>query len=316
LVVQQQKLNNMILKSDENRLTFVINTMIAIGLENKGASFALHKLAYEIASRGHYVYVFNEPKYPHKNIEMIPTQISETFYDGWRNHFTWEGFNFNLQKTISIFTQTTYGNPFNTIHNVRWVLHDYSQEQWDTFGENDVIFNYGSFNVPEGTKQQPLTVFDYNFDIFYNKNNPNRKGFGHILHKNTPDWGIEFLQHFGSTEIPHYNGKKNIDYLLSEFNKYEYILTFDEKTYYTTAAALCGAKGIILNPNKDVTPADYRLQNPIQMCGVAYGMNDIKWAEQTIQLVKDNLLELEKKDSKTVDEFIKYWENKILKNEQ
>jgi len=302
----------MILKSDENKLTFIVNTMISIGLENRGASFALHKLAYEIALNGHYVYVFNEPKYPHKNVKVIPTQITEMFDDGWRNNFNWEGFNFNLNSTISIFPQTTYGNPFNTIHNVRWVLHDYSQEQWDTFDVNDIIFNYGTFKVPEGITQLPLTVFDYNFDKFYNTHNPNRKGFGHIIHKNTPDWGLEFLKNLGSTEIPHYNGKKEINYLLNEFNKYEYLITFDDKSYYTSAAGLCGTKSIILNPNKEITPIEYKMKNPIQMCGVAYGFDDIRWADSTIGLVKENLLQLEQRDKQTILNFIEHWKNKLL----
>jgi hypothetical protein len=55
------------------------------------------------------------------------------------------------------------------------------------------------------------------------------------------------------------------------------------------------------------------MNNTIQMCGVAYGMIDIKWAEQTLGLVIYNLLQLEKQDNKTIDEFIGYWKNKILK---
>ena len=90
------------------------------------------------------------------------------------------------------------------------------------------------------------------------------------------------------------------------------MLTFDDKSYYTTAAALCGTKAIILNPNKDLTPNEYRSLNPIQMCGVAYGMNDIKWANETIGLVRDNLLELKRKDKQTIDNFVKFWEQKIL----
>ena len=302
----------MILKSSPGKLTFVVNTMISIGLENRGASFALHKLAYEIASGGHYVYIFNSPKYPHENIEVIPAEITETFGEGWRNNFSWEGFGFNLANTVSIFPQITYGNPFNTIHNARWVLHDYSQEQWDTFDVNDSIFNFGTFEVPPGTTQLPLTVFDYNFDKFYNTHNPNRKGFGHIIHKNTPDWGLDFLKNLGSTEIPHHNGKQEINYLLDEFNKYEYVLTFDDKSYYTTAAALCGAKSVILNPNKDITPVEYRVKNPIQMFGVAYGFGDIRWANDTIDMVENHLIELEKNDKETVKEFVKYWENKLI----
>jgi hypothetical protein len=52
------------------------------------------------------------------------------------------------------------------------------------------------------------------------------------------------------------------------------------------------------------------------MCGVAYGFDDIKWANETIGLVRENLLQLEMKDKKTIDDFIKYWENKIFKNEK
>ena len=301
------------LKSSEDKLTFIVDTMISIGLEQKGASIVLHKLAYELAIRGNYVYVSNEPLYPHENIEVIPTIKSND--NEWLPSFTWEGFSFNLNNTISINPQTTFGNPFNTIHTARWILHDFEQEQWDLFNDTDTIFNYGTFKVPEGTIQKKLTISNYNFDKLYNTNNPNRNGFGHILHKNTPDWGIDFLKNIGSSEIPHYNGKKSIDYLLEEFNKYEYILTFDDKSYYTAAAALCGAKSIILNTDENITPIEYRMNNPVQMCGVAYGMNDIKWAEQTIGLVKYNLLQLEKQDNKSVDEFIRYWKNRILKNE-
>lgn len=302
---------SLLLKSSFGKLTFIVDTMISIGMEYKGGSIVLHKLSYELAKRGHHVYVFNEPFYKHENIEIIKT-IKNPVGDGWKNYFSWEAFAFDLQKTISIFPQVTYGNNFNTIHNVRWILHDYKEENWKTYSEHDVIFNYGTFKVPTNTQQFTLTTFDYNFDKFYNMCNPSRKGYGHIIHKNTPEWGLEFIKNFGSTEIPHYNGSKNIDYLLQEFNKYEYILTFDHKSFYTTAAALCGAISIILNPDTNVTPLEYRLNNPIQMCGVAYGFDDLEWAKKTLHLTRNNLFELEKKDNKTIDNFIEFWKTKIL----
>jgi hypothetical protein len=200
----------------------------------------------------------------------------------------------------------------NTIHNVRWVLHDYEPDQWKTFSNDEYVCNFGTFKVPEGTKQTNLTIFDYKFDKFYNTNNPNRKGFAHIIHKNTPDWGLGFVQQFDSSEIPHFNGQKDLDYLLDEFNKYEYLLTFDDKSYYTAAAALCGVKSIILNPDKKLLPVEYRQKNPIQMCGVAYGFDDIKWANDTIGLVRENLQQLEQKDKQTIFNFIEYWKNKLL----
>jgi hypothetical protein len=99
------------------------------------------------------------------------------------------------------------------------------------------------------------------------------------------------------------------------------------------AAGLCGTKSIILNPgqqyeftgnaltvdgeyNKNITPTEYRLNNPIQMFGTAYGWDDIQWANNTIGMVKDHLVELEKIDKKTVDGFVNYWENKLLLGEK
>ena len=58
------------------------------------------------------------------------------------------------------------------------------------------------------------------------------------------------------------------------------------------------------------TPTEYRLQNPIQMFGVAYGLDDISWANKTIDLARDHIQELEKIDEKSVDDFIKFWEKK------
>lgn len=297
------------LKFDDGKITFIVDTLCTIDFIHKGGSYAIHRLAFELAHSGHYVYVFNEPIYPHPNIQVIET--SRTAHDnGWWGDFNWEPFSYNPSRTVSVYTQITWGNPFNTIHNTRWFLDNYEPEKWESY-KNDFIYNYGSFKLPEGVGSKNLTVFDYNFENYYNKNNPNRKGFGYLFHKRTPYWGKDFVDKFGAQEIPHYNGKKDLRYLLDEFNKYEYVLTFDDKSYYTTAAALCGTKAIILNTDPNLTPNEYRHLNPIQMCGVAYGMNDIKWANETIGLVRDNLLELEKKDKQTVNNFIEFWKNKL-----
>jgi hypothetical protein len=303
----------MILANEEGKLNFIISNRYAIAYPEKGASIVLNKLAYEIAVRGHNAYVFGEPYYHHENIKVIPTKLIEE-NNPWKSKFTWEAFNFPLHKTISIYTQVSMGNPNNTIHNTRWVLHDYSQEHWDSFHKDDLIYNFGDFKVPENTKQSSLTVFDYKLDMFKNLNNPNRNGFCYLKQDNkaTPKGGEEFLKTFTSNDISDWYSKGGYDYLLETLNKYEYLITFEDKTYLTTIAALCGTKAIIAGNQNYSSPFDFRLKNPIQLFGVAYGLDDIGWANKTINLVRDNIIQLEKRDSILVDNFIKYWEKKLL----
>lgn len=300
----------MILKNKEGKLTFIVDTLCSIGFEYKGASFAVHRLAYEIANLGHYVYVFNPPFYPHENIEEVPTQriVKD---NGWWSSFNWEGFSFDPIKTISIYTQNTWGNPFGTQYNCRWILHDYEQSQWETHGEDDIIYNYGSFKVPENTIQKRLTVFDYKLETFKNQKQE-RSGFCYIIHKFTPSWGEDFLKKFGAADLTYLLSDGKFEELNEEFNKYEYLLTYDSKSYITTAAALCGCKSIILNPDPNKTPLRYRMENPIQMCGVAYGWKDKSWADKTVELARENIFHLKEGDMETILEFVLEWERRLI----
>ena len=48
------------------------------------------------------------------------------------------------------------------------------------------------------------------------------------------------------------------------------------------------------------------------MFGVAYGLEDISWANKTINFATEYLKELENIDNKTIDNFVIYWEKKIF----
>ena len=300
----------MLLKNEEGKLTFIVDTLCSIGFENRGGSIAVHKLAYELANRGHIVYVFDEPCYPHENINTIPTSKTEEKGNPWDSEFSWEPFAYDLHKTVSIYNQNTWHNPFGTIHTCRWILHD-DHEKWKSYDETDLIYNYGSFFVPKNIKQQKLIVTDYKLETYTNKNSK-RNGFCFINHKYTPDWGLDFVDKFNAKNLTSLMLDGKFSELSDEFNKFEYLVTFDSKSYITAAAALCGCKSIILNPDKNTTPLEYRLNNPLQMFGVAYGLADLKWANDTVGMVRNHLEELEKIDQKTINSFVQYWEEKLL----
>lgn len=315
---------------DENKLNFLVGVHVNFSQVLTGGVVAMHKLAHTLAKKGHNVFMFCEPEYPHENIKVIKSEVHNI--DGEVLNFTWESFIFPINKTISIYPQITRGNPYNTKHVARWILYHTEIEVEDSYGENDVYFNYANFSTYKNIPDRKLTVFNYYFDKLYVTNNGDRKGFCHLAHKNTPPNANEVFNSFNSFDLVNWKSSGCHDYLREQFNKYEYFLTYDQKSFFTLAAVLCGCKAIILKSDKlheirenaltssedyhkQLTPTEFRLQNPIQMFGVAYGIEDINWANKTIGLATNHLKELEIIDEKTVDDFIKFWKIKAEIND-
>lgn len=323
------KKSNMILPNNNN-LNFLIGTHLSIGEDMTGGNIVLHKLAFELASRNQNVFIFSNPAYPHENIRQIKSQYS---YKEGQTRFSWEQFNYPINKTIAIYPQTTVGNPFNCKHVVRWILYHTQENIEKTYDENDHYFNFGEFSTfRKHYTQNKLTVFDYQFDKLFNRNDNNRQGFCHILHKQTPENTENVFKLFNSKNLEEFKTTKRFDFnfLNEQLNKYEYFLTYDKKSFYTVAAVLCGCKAIILEPenktefyenaftkskknNYIMTPTEFRLENPIQMFGVAFGLEDIAWADKTINLAREHLKNLEIIDFRTVDKFNNFWIDKLLK---
>jgi hypothetical protein len=310
---------------DNDKLNFLVGVHVNFSKVLTGGVVAMHKLAHNLAKTGHNVFTFCEPEYPHENIKVIKSvgnRLNEL-----ETEWSWESFQYPLDKTISIYPQIIRGNPYNTKHVSRWVLYHTEKPIEELYGENDAYFNYGNFKTFKNVPDRKLTVFNYYFDKLYVTNKESRKGFCHIGHKNTPPNGEETFKMFSSFDLGSWKTSGAFDYLREQFNKYEYFLTYDQKSFFTLAATLCGCKSIILNPGpsyelhqnafslseeygKSMTPTEYRLNNPIQMYGIAYGLDDIAWANRTIDFARDHLKELEIIDNKTVDNFVSYWEKK------
>jgi hypothetical protein len=317
----------MILHDDGEKLNFIVGVHVSDPFT--GGIVSLHMLAYKLAQREHNVYIFCDPLYPHKNIKKINSSPSK-YINGINTVFQWEKIQFPYRNTISIYPEITKENTYKTKHVCRWILYHTEEFIEKTYGSDDVYFNFGTFltfDKKDNTKK--LTAIDYKFNDLYIENTTERKGFCHIFHKNTPEGADEFVSRFNSTNLKDWRskGEGEYDYLRKEFNKYEYFLTYDQKTFLSIAAVLCGCKVIILRDDKIkelrenaftrseyynniISPTEYRLNNPLMMFGIAYGIDDIQWANKTIGFARDHLKELQKIDDKTVDQFIEYWYKK------
>jgi hypothetical protein len=303
----------MILNS-EDRLTFLVEVHVTPPLDLskgkeswRGGDLVMHKLAYKLAERGQRVVIFSEPTFLHENIFFIPSTNND---DGmWVLN---ESIQFPLNETISIYPQIQPGQPFKTKFNARWFLSDDLNHSWIE-SENDAYFNFSTWKTDRST--QHLKAVHYNFENLYKTNNGRRKGFCHILHKNTPEDYESILKPFNSEDISDWIERGGISYLREKLNEYEYLITFDKHTAMTYLPGLCGCKTILYNAVehtewKNMTPEEYRLKHPHRKYGCAFGIEDIEWANKTIDLVPDHLKEMEKEDDKSIDNFIKFWEKK------
>lgn len=282
------------------KVEFIISINVGFVEVLTGGVLVLHKLAYELASRGYKVTIFTIPEYPHENI-FVEKSCSENNLD----------FNYDPENTVLI-PSFDWKNNTNIKHVARWVLYHINKEQIKNLDETDEVFNFGSFEIEGITTNKVLTVIDYKKNIYFNKNQKRKKKYCHLLLKNNPSNAFEIMNYFESFSLDDWKMRGNFQYLAEKFNEYEYFLTFDDKTFHTTSAAMCGCKPIILKNNEQL-PFEYRMKNQIQMVGVAYGMNDLEWAETTLGYVSEHVDMLIEKDKKTINDFINFWKNKITR---
>jgi hypothetical protein len=283
------------------KLNFIIDCRHSFGESLRGGIIVLQKLAFDLVELGHNVYMPAPPMYSDKIVE-IPT-----YGRTWNNYinplFGYDTFTYPIENTITIYPGG-YGNPYNTKHVVRWLLQDTEQSYEETWLKSDLIYDFANFKTIGDLPKKELTTFDFRFDEMVNKNYENRKGFCFINHKNTPENYLDIIKQFTPTDLTGWETNGAWSLLSEEFNKHEYFITFDRKTTFCTLAAMCGCKSIILNEDSSILPIEYRSQSPFLQYGVSYGLKDISWANKTVHLTRDYILDLDKYHKKTVNNFV------------
>jgi hypothetical protein len=280
-------------------IEFIIGIGVGYGEILTGGVVALHKLAYEIANRGYKVNIFTSPVYPHENIY---TQDRKKFVTPNLNLIENLDFNFDPKRTF-IIPPFDWNNTQNYPNICRWVLHHLDDHIIRNVKSIDKIYNFGNFDLCGLKEDGKLTTLEYHKDLFKNENRTRNGKVCYLLNKYTPPYAEKILKLLNADSLQHWKQNGAFNFLKEKFNEYEYFVTFDSKTFHTLAAAMCGCKSIILQ--NELNPEVYRELNPLQKYGVAYGIDDLAHAEQTLNKVSEQVEFLIGEDNKTIDNFIK-----------
>lgn len=228
-------------------------------------------------------------------------------------------------QNIIFYCEGVIGNPLKKRKVVRWMLSELGQNVkykiLRTWGRNELIYFYGSEvrfkNKPHfiGTVYKTLNVI-FTHPIFFDKSTyPNsRSGWCHtfrkarVLHKS-----ITYLHPKDSKEIT----SNSFNELADIFKKAEYFISYDSITYLNTLAALCGCISIVYplagcgkeSWLRKTHMWDYLVAHNLStnIYGIAYGMEEIDYARQTLPLVHDQQL--------AINDFIKKRSLSMLEND-
>lgn len=297
--------------------------------ERIGGVYALHLLCHLLNSSGQKAHMF--PWFYHDEISAIHIQspldkalASRRLLENYPVYATnprWitplfqrsadviDGSN----EFVVIYPEVVFGNPLRARHIARWLLNTpgvHNKKIYFTHGE--VQFLYGEFFVP--LKQRGLELAEFYLYVLevpwalfdhagQGEEIGARKGIAYALRKGRG----KSIQHRLSGSILIDN--MSMTEIAKIFKEVKTFISYDDATLYSMLAVLSGCESIVV-PEPGVTREEWR-GNREDTFGLAYGFEDLKWANETKHLVWRRLRDLEASSQHNVEMFIEYWIKKV-----
>ena len=226
------------------------------------------------------------------------------------------------ENVVVIYGETIAGNPLNAKKVVRWILAPlgffFGYDTINTWGKNDLVYYFNSEKKFEKEPEKFNRIYKLLTLIFMNPlvkqtNFEPRTGICHTIRKanQTHKSGFNIVHPTDSFELKiHHTQLEYIEY----FNKYKWFVCYDALTFYIIIAALCGCVPVVCKIDgltkqewiQTTAASEYCKSKKIfNLYGIAYGVEEMEYAEKTIHLVKeqwDDIIKFNKE--KTIVPFI------------
>ncbi|MCB5226067.1 WavQ [Alishewanella sp. 16-MA] len=282
--------------------------------EKSGGVVVLHKLCHILNELGHesylfpyaYTYEINRFNFFKNMCNFVKWSVYNSLRPFKSNvHFDTPVFNGsinNLDDFVVVYPEVVFGNPLGAKNVVRWLLHQPGfHEKRFYFSSGELIFKFNSaikdFNFPGScTSPNELKVIHYPLE-HYNLSNISKKrsGYAYCIRKGK---GKSFVKdHSKDILIDNLSHQQ----VAKVFKEVEFFVSYDTYTAYSIFATLCGCKSIVIGDAGVDKKEWYPLDS--DRYGIAYGFDDMAWLENTNELVKEHILNEEKKCKDRVKNF-------------
>jgi hypothetical protein len=201
----------------------------------------------------------------------------------------------DINNDIVIYPEIESGNPFQSKNVIRYILNKFHLPEHGntmaTWGSEDYWLYFHDLFYDKIKEPNFLHILHTKIDYFINLNKDRDIESCFTFRKKSEDkQNLNIIHPIDSIEIP-YNVSD--EYLLDIFNRSKRFYSYDTETYLNILASLCGCESIVV-PYKNLKKSDLLEKQPAFKYGVAYGLDDLKYANETNHKLKEYLFNLEK----------------------
>ena len=255
---------------------------------------------------GGIVALFNMCNFINKNSTKFYAEIVNTENNRTQNPVCNSYANyFGDVDSIAVYPETVNGNPLGLKNVVRWILLDLGTEmpynKNELFGPNDLIYEW----IHSSTRilGKELRKVYVNPTYKHTNKEPRTKTCsilkkGPFFHKN-----IQTIHPPNCLDI---ESLKAIDskILNMVFNACSHFYCYDPKTMYIMYAMICGCVPIVY-PLENVNKQEYAKRFMLGITrGYAYGLEDVEYAQETLQQGVLDIFKTLEKDDETIYSFL------------
>lgn len=211
----------------------------------------------------------------------------------------------DLTTDIIIYPEIQCYNPYGCKNVIRYILNNYHLPEKDnnvsTWDDKDYWLYYNDLFYDGLREKNILTIMETKLNDFKNHNLPRNNDACFTYRKN--DYlrkSLPISHPINSIEIPHIIQDSE---LIKIFNSCKRFYSYDTETYLNELAALCGCESIVIpTPNCKIMKDRY---------GVAYGLENLEFANSTKKLLIKKLKHIEinqfKETEQTFEKIFKYF---------
>jgi hypothetical protein len=208
----------------------------------------------------------------------------------------------NNKNAITIYPEVIHGNPIQAKNIVRWFLHHPGFHTGSVcYGTNEYFIKYNNWIkdidiINSKMSKLLLQITHFPFEIYNNKNtSKTRKGTAFCLRKGKNRKIAQKILNeinFDPENSIVIDGKSHEE-IAEIFKSAARFISFDTDTAYSFFAALCDCESIVI-PEDNISIENWR-PSPEERYGIAYGIENITFANKTKHLLEDQMRKIEEK---------------------